>query len=122
MKEALLVLVHGSPRPVANNDVYAVVDVVRQQEQFAIVEVGFIDCNLPTIPQAIEICVARGAERVIAVPYFLHTGNHVINDLPAMLEAAQARHPGIEFLMGDILGNDALLAEVIHERITDARG
>ncbi len=122
MKAALLVLVHGSPRPVANNDMYAVVNVVRQQGQFAIVEVGFIDCNLPTIPQAIEVCVAAGAERVIAVPYFLHTGNHVINDLPAMLEAAQARHPGIEFLMGDILGNDALLAEVIHERITDARG
>lgn len=120
MKEALLVMVHGSPRPVANEDVYAVVDIVRERGVYPIVEVGFMECNDPTIPAAIDSCVAQGAERVIAVPYFLHTGNHVAEDLPNLLEEAQARHAEVEFLMGDYIGHDALIADVIRDRVMEA--
>ena len=120
MKEALLVMVHGSPRPVANEDVYAVVDIVRERGIYPIVEVGFMECNDPTIPAAIDSCVAQGAERVIAVPYFLHTGNHVAEDLPSLLEEAQARHMEVEFLMGDYIGHDALIADVIRDRVMEA--
>lgn len=122
MKQALLVMVHGSPRPIANNDMFAVVDVIRERGVYSIVEVGFMEINEPSIPEAIERCVAQGAERVLAVPYFLHTGNHVTDDLPTLLEAAQARHPQVEFLMGDYLGHDPLLAEVVAERATAVRG
>ena len=120
MKEALLVMVHGSPRPVANEDVYAVLDIVRDRGVYPIVEVGFMECNDPTIPAAIDSCVAQGAERVIAVPYFLHTGNHVAEDLPNLLEEAQARHAEVEFLMGDYIGHDALIADVIRDRVMEA--
>lgn len=120
MKEALLVMVHGSPRPVANEDVYAVLDIVRERGAYPIVEVGFMECNDPTIPAAIDSCVAQGAERVIAVPYFLHTGNHVAEDLPNLLEEAQARHAEVEFLMGDYIGHDSLIADVIRDRVMEA--
>ncbi len=119
MKEAMLVMVHGSPRPEANEDMYRVVDVVRDRGVFPIVEVGFMECNEPSIPDAIDTCVAQGAERVIAVPYFLHTGNHVADDLPTLLEEAQTRHTGVEFLMGDYLGHDALIADVIRDRVVE---
>ena len=122
MKDALLVMVHGSPRAVANEDMFAVVDLVREWAVYPIVEVGFMECNEPAIPQAIETCVAQGAERVIAVPYFLHTGNHVADDLPTLLEEAQARYPQVEFLMGDYLGHDELIADVIRDRVAEARG
>lgn len=122
MKEALLVMVHGSPRPVANNDMFAVVDVIRERGTYSIVEVGFMEINEPAIPEAIERCVAQGAERVLAVPYFLHTGNHVTDDLPTLLEEAQARYPQVEFLMGDYLGHDPLLVDVVAERAAAVRG
>ncbi|HSH80488.1 MAG TPA: CbiX/SirB N-terminal domain-containing protein, partial [Herpetosiphonaceae bacterium] len=54
------------------------------------------------------------------VPYFLHLGNHVANDLPALLEQAQAQHPDVEFWMGDFLGQDALVADVIRDRVAEA--
>lgn len=122
MKEALLVMVHGSPRPVANNDMFAVVDVIRERGTYPIVEVGFMEINEPAIPEAIERCVAQGAERVLAVPYFLHTGNHVTDDLPTLLEEAQSRYPQVEFLMGDYLGHDPLLVDVVAERAAAVRG
>ncbi len=120
MKEALLVMVHGSPRPEANDDMFAVVDVVRERGVYPVVEVGFMECNEPSIPEAIDTCVMQGAERVIAVPYFLHTGNHVADDLPTALEEAQERHPEVEFLMGDYIGHDMLIADVIRDRVIAA--
>ena len=116
MKDAMLVMVHGSPRPIANTDMFAVVDVVRERGVYPIVEVGFMECNEPSIPQAIDRCVEQGAERVIAVPYFLHTGMHVTDDLPNLLDEAQAQYPEVQFLMGDYLGHDPLLADVVLER------
>ena len=116
MRTALLVMVHGSPRPVANNDMFDVVNVVRVRGVYPIVEVGFMEINEPSIPDAIARCVEQGAERVIAVPYFLHTGNHVTDDLPGLLEAAQAQYPHVEFVMGDYLGHDPLMADVVAER------
>jgi len=119
---ALLVLVHGSPRPVANQDMFHVVEVVRQRSVFPIVEVGFLECNEPDIPTAIDACIAQGATEVIAVPYFLHTGTHVADDLPTLLEQAQERYPNIEFRMGDYLGRSERLTDILEDRVqaTDA--
>lgn len=122
MKDAMLVMVHGSPRPIANTDMFAVVDVVRERGVYPIVEVGFMECNEPSIPAAVDRCVEQGAQRVIAVPYFLHTGMHVTDDLPNLLEAAQTQYPDVQFLMGDYLGHDPLLADVVVERAKQVGG
>ena len=117
MKTALLVMVHGSPRPVANEDMYKVVEVVKERRAFDIVEVGFMECNEPTIPDAIDVCIAQGATRVVAVPYFLHTGTHVADDLPGLLEAGADRHPHAAFKMGPYLGRSPALTEILADRI-----
>lgn len=119
--KAMLVMVHGSPRPESNIDMYAVVDEVRQTGHYPIVQVGFMECNEPDIPTAIAQCVADGATEVVAVPYFLHTGNHVTDDLPTLLEEAQARYPNVTFLMSDYLGHDPLIADVLMDRVNEAR-
>ena len=120
MKIALLVMVHGSPRPAANQDVFAVVGLLRERKQFPIVEVGFMELNEPAIPEAIECCVAQGATRVIGVPYFLHAGKHVMTDLVELFEEAQMRMPQVEFLLGDYLGRQHQIDDVIRERVTRA--
>lgn len=117
LKTALLVMVHGSPRPTANADMQRVVEVVRQRGVYPVVEVGFMECNEPAIPAAIAACVAQGARKVIAVPYFLHTGTHVADDLPTLLEEASARYPEVAFRMGDYLGRSEALTDILQVRI-----
>jgi sirohydrochlorin cobaltochelatase len=109
-------MVHGSPRPASNGDMFTVVEEVKSRGAFPIVEVGFMECNEPTIPEALAKCVERGATQVIAVPYFLHAGTHVADDLPTLLEEAHEKYPHVEFLMGDYLGRDALIADAIADR------
>lgn len=116
MKNALLIMVHGSPRPVANEDMFRVVDVVKARGEFAIVQVGFMECNAPTIPDAIDACIADGADAITAVPYFLHTGTHVADDLPTLLEEARERHPHVEFAMGRYLGASPRLTDILADR------
>ena len=110
---ALLILVHGSPREESNIDMYKVVEEVRAAQKYFYVQVGFLECNDPDIPKAIEKCISAGANRIIAVPYFLHAGRHVANDLPELLEEASRQYPQIEFLMGDYLGREPSLAKVL---------
>ena len=123
MTDSLVVMVHGSPRPVANAEMYRVVDELRRRPDaatlFPIVEVGFMECNEPTIPDAIDRCIAAGATSVTAVPYFLHTGTHVCDDLPTFLEQAQAQYPDVTFRMGDYLGLSPRLTEILERRASD---
>ncbi len=115
-KTALLVMVHGSPSAGANAPMFEVVEMVRRRAAYPIVEVGFMECNEPTIPDAIDSCVAQGAAKIIAVPYFLHLGTHVADDLPTLLEEGQTRYPNIVFEMGPYLGLSPLVTEVMAER------
>lgn len=116
MKQALVVMVHGSPRPIANAEMFRVVEVVKGRGAYPIVEVGFMECNEPTIPEAITACIAQGATEIIAVPYFLHTGTHVADDLPTLIEEAMARYPDVAFRMGDYLGRSERLTEILTDR------
>ena len=116
MKRALVVMVHGSPRPIANAEMFRVVEVVKGRGAYPIVEVGFMECNEPTIPEAIAACIAQGATEIVAVPYFLHTGTHVADDLPTLIEEAMALYPDVAFRMGDYLGRSERLTEILTDR------
>jgi sirohydrochlorin ferrochelatase len=125
MKCALLVMVHGSPRPASNGAMFRVVERVRERAlrsgEYSQVEVGFMECNEPAIPEAIARCIEGGATRVVGVPYFLHSGNHVADDLPTLLEEARELYPEVAFSMGDYLGRDDALLDVIRARVQEAQ-
>ena len=116
MSDALLVMVHGTPRPESNAEMFRVVEEVKSRGVYTMVRVGFMECNEPSIPDAIAHCIADGARSIVAVPYFLHTGTHVVDDLPTLLEEAKALHPEVEFTMGRYIGPSPRITEILAER------
>jgi sirohydrochlorin cobaltochelatase len=118
---ALLIMAHGSPRASSNAPLWEVVSHLRTRGDYGMVGVGFLDCNEPNIPDAIDALIAQGACRIIAVPYFLHGGSHVAEDLPMLLSQAQDRHPNIPFLLGDYIGRSSLLTDLLEERAESVR-
>ncbi len=113
--KALLVIAHGTPRPEANADVVAVTDLVRARGDYPVVMLGYLDCNQPDIPAAIDACVRAGATSIVAVPYFLHSGKHFLIDVPTLLVAGAARH-GIAITMANYLGRAPQLADILRDR------
>lgn len=113
--KALLLIAHGSRREASNQEVRELARKVadRAGEEFPIVIAAFLELAIPDIPDGVDQCVAAGATQVIAVPYFLAAGRHVVNDIPAELEKAQLRHPELELSMSDYLGMHDMLPEIL---------
>jgi sirohydrochlorin ferrochelatase len=120
MKTAILLMAHGSRIPEANTAVNQIAAMVQQFGGYEIVEVSFRESHSPNIQKGIDACVARGAERILLVPYFLYMGAHVLEDLPAELEQARTRYPHIEMAMGRHLGVHKRLAKLVVDRIEEA--
>ena len=120
MKTAILMMAHGSRIAEANDAAREVAAMVKEMTGFEIVEVSFRELHEPNIQQGIDACVARGAGRILLMPYFLFMGAHVQHDLPEEIEMAQKRHPGLIMEMGGHLGAHRKLAEIETERINEA--
>lgn len=120
MKTAILMMAHGSRIAEANDAAREVATMVQEMTGLEIVEVSFREMHEPDIQQGIDVCVERGAERILLMPYFLFMGAHVQHDLPEEIEEAQKRHPGLIMKMGSHLGVHRKLAEIEAERIGEA--
>jgi len=112
----LLMLAHGSPRPSANAALERLADRLRVSGDFDGVELGYLECNEPSIPDAIDRCAARGATEIVVVPWFLHTGTHVAQDLPEQIGAGVLRHPGVRIVLSDYVGLSPIVTEILADR------
>jgi sirohydrochlorin ferrochelatase len=120
MKTAILLMAHGSRIAEANDAARQIAAMLQQITGFEIVEVAFRELHQPDIQQGIDACVARGAQRILMMPYFLFMGAHVLHDLPEEIETAQRRHPGLVMEMGRHLGVDRKLAELVAQRVQES--
>ena len=120
MKTAILMMAHGSRITEANDAAREVAAMVQEMTGFEIFEVSFRELHDPNIQSGIDACVAKGAQRILLMPYFLFMGAHVLHDLPEEIEEAQKRYPGLIMEMGGHLGAHRKLAEIESERIGEA--
>jgi len=120
---ALILILHGSPREESSGPAKQLADLLGQSGGYSHVVVAFMECNRPTIEEAVKECVAHGVSRIIAVPYLLHTGRHLVLDIPGALNAAGAAHPEVKVLITDPVGASGVVSEALaargHEALED---
>src|SRR6516162_2004714 len=122
MRNALLLIAHGSRQDEANADLHFVLASMRSRGTFAIVEAAFLELAEPDIDAGADRCVAQGAGRVVLLPYFLSAGVHVRRDLAAARERLAERYPAVEFRLAEPLGRHPLLTEIVAQRAEEAAG
>ena len=116
MKQALLVVDHGSKRQEANDMLECVAGGIRALSPGLIVHYAHMELAEPNIPQGFERCVKDGADEVIVHPYMLSPGRHATKDIPNMVAECAANYPGVRFRVTEPLGVDKKIAEVVLER------
>lgn len=89
---------------------------------FLIVEAAHMELAAPTIGEAYDACVARGADEIVVSPFFLGPGRHWTEDIPALAAEAAARHPGTTWKLAKPLGNHPLIQHLLKVRIREALG
>jgi sirohydrochlorin ferrochelatase len=116
VQTALLLIAHGSRQAEANADLRFVADGLGDRG-YAVVEPAYLELAEPDIATAGARCVARGAGRVILVPYFLSAGVHVCRDLAEARDRLAAQFPGVDFRLAEPLGRHPLLLDVVLDRV-----
>ena len=95
------------------------VEQYRDATQYEIVEPAHMELAEPTIQQAFDRCVAKGATRIVVMPYFLAPGRHWKIDIPNLTAQAAVAHEGIDFLVTEPIGLHPLMKQVVESRIDE---
>lgn len=120
MTRALLILGHGSRAHGASDDMARLVAGLAARLPAVRVALCHMELAEPSLEQAIDDAVAAGCMDIAIVPYFLHLGRHLREDIPERLRAAAARHPGLVLRFGRHLGYDERLLALLAERAQEA--
>lgn len=117
MKTAIVIVDHGSRHEPANQVVAELARLlqVRVGER-AHVRFAHMELSVPSLSQAIDECVEGGASEVVVQPLFLVPGRHAAHDIPALVADARLRHAGVTFRLGDVIGADPVLVELLASR------
>ncbi|MGC8639116.1 MAG: sirohydrochlorin chelatase [Isosphaeraceae bacterium] len=115
----ILLIAHGSRNKGANDDLHDLAARIKAQGQYSIVETSFLDLAAPDIVSGGAACVARGAHRVLMIPYFLSAGVHLLRDLGTARDELSRLYPNVRFSLGPALGPHPLLDALISERISE---
>jgi len=116
---AVVVAAHGSRAEAANVAHADLVDALAQLVEVPVTP-GFLELAAPSIPEAIDRAVASGAVTVLVLPYFLHPGRHLADDLPRIVQEATVRHPDLAIRLLDSFGADPALTQVLAEQVRSA--
>ena len=112
----LLLVDHGSRRAESNAQLDDMARRVQALRPDALVAAAHMEIAAPDIAAGIAGLVARGATAIVVLPYFLSAGRHSQEDVPALVRAAVAAHPGVTARCGEALGPHDALARLLLER------
>jgi sirohydrochlorin ferrochelatase len=115
MKQALLLVAHGSRLNASNAEVQSVTDQLRLHYSalFSVFETAFLELTTPSIEQGISSCIAQGAQHIRVLPYFLAVGRHVTEDIPRIIEQSRLLYPNVAIELAPHLGASALIEEAL---------
>ena len=121
-KPAVILLGHGSRVRNAGEDMEKVAGVLREKHGYPRVEYCFMSRLGPHFPETLARLVADGEKEILVIPYFLHSGLHIVLDIPEMMQREASKYPDIKLRLGGNLGFDNILADLVHKRITESLG
>ncbi|MEM8782507.1 MAG: CbiX/SirB N-terminal domain-containing protein [Planctomycetota bacterium] len=118
----VIVCDHGSRRAQSNDTLKAVARAFAERFAVlngrpAIVEPAHMELAMPDLAAAYAACVARGAEYVVVLPFFLARGRHWTRDIPSLVNQAAVQHPGTTYSIAEPLGPDDLLLDLLKKRL-----
>jgi sirohydrochlorin ferrochelatase len=119
-KKAALIVGHGSRSKEAVAQFNQVVEQVRQNAGFSVVMGAHMELAEPDIPTVIKELADAATTDIVVVPYFLFMGNHIKKDIPDILNEQRLLYPHITFKLGNPIGFEPLVADILIKRATEA--
>lgn len=101
----LLLVAHGSNRGNSNEEIETLARKLSYLgAEYEGVDYAFLELAEPNVVDALENLIAKGAESILILPYFLAAGKHVVKDMPAEIAKVKEAYPNIEIKLAPHLG------------------
>lgn len=122
MTTALILFAHGARDPEWANPMRRVQAAIRQRVTAQPVELAFLEFMAPTLPECAAALVAGGAQKVVVLPMFIARGGHLKKETPEMIDTLRATYPGVEFLLGNAIGEHETVVQAMAEAALEVAG
>jgi precorrin-8X/cobalt-precorrin-8 methylmutase len=119
---AILLISHGSPRTEANAGFTALVQRIAARLGSAAILPTFFSIVHPDIPDQVALLASQGVRRILLMPYFLFSGQHITADIPEIMRQCRQQHPNVELELLPTLENDPAVEDVVVERLSPYAG
>ncbi len=110
---------HGSSVESANAAVRSFTARFAQAGNY-LAEPAFLEQAEPSLASAAARLLARGASRIVVIPYFLTLGIHLQRDLPRIVSEIAALHPGLTIGIAPPLDGHPALLDIALDRAAAA--
>ena len=117
--QAILYVCHGSRVAKARAEAGDFVKRCKANIDVPIQELCFIELAYPDIITGIDICVQKGATRIVVLPILLLSAGHAKHDIPEAIRQAKQRHPHLEIVLGKPFGVHETMIDIVVDRIKE---
>lgn len=121
MKKAIILFAHGARDPEWARPFEHLRDEVAARVTGVKVVVAFLEFMQPQLADAIEALIAEKVCEIDIVPAFMAQGGHLKRDLPLLLDAARAKHPGVRLILRPALGEAPGVIAAMAKHIAENR-
>lgn len=111
----LLIIAHGSRRAGSNEEIDQLAELVanKPENHFDHVSSAFLEIAKPSIPEAINNCIDKGATHITVLPYFLAAGRHVIEDIPNEVKKVEYDPGKVKVVIKPHIGSASNMPQII---------
>lgn len=115
--KAILIVAHGSKVKETNLTMDLYMEALRDYAGDMILEKAYLQLMEPSVETAIESLYEKGIKELVVFPFFLFKGNHILEDIPAVLEAQKMRYHDLSIQFLDNIGFDENIVKMIAKRV-----
>lgn len=124
-KTGVVVLCHGSRGTRAVEEIPQIMQQVSEEVSHLLpgdirVVWGALQFNRPDIQESVLSLIDDGVKKIVIVPYFLFSGNHITGDIPEEIGKLKTVYPDNEFIVTQPLGLESTFASYVAQRIRSA--
>ncbi len=110
---AIILFAHGARDPAWADPFRKIRRLIEQKRPGTIVELAFLELMEPSLPDTVTKLARAGQRAITIAPLFMAQGGHLKNDLPKILDALRADHPGTTITLLPAVGDvDAILEAI----------
>lgn len=118
--KGILIIAHGSRDKETLNTMQAVFDMVKQNMPDILMEHAYMEFCDVNLERGLDMLREKGATDIAVVPYFLFSGIHIKKDIPDEIAKYLIKHKDIKITMGNTLGVDSRIADLLSDRIRES--